>query len=175
MERQLMEKTPFQLKAVHQVGFVVRDIDAAMAAYWRVGVGPWQVYTYGAPLVKEITYRGKPGNWRFRIALTHLNGLSFELIQPLSGESIYSEFLERYGGAGGIQHLGIIVDDLDQVVAEARESGFEVVQSGRGHGVRGDGKFAYLATDDDLCTVYELMELVSERRPPERVYPAPMG
>ena len=51
--------------AVNQVGFVVRDLDKAMAAYWRVGVGPWRVYTYGAPLVKDITYRGKPGNWRF--------------------------------------------------------------------------------------------------------------
>ena len=53
----------------------------------------------------------------------------------------------------------------------AKESGYEVIQSGRGHGVRGDGKFAYLSTEDDLFTVYELMELVSERYPPERVYP----
>jgi catechol 2,3-dioxygenase-like lactoylglutathione lyase family enzyme len=169
----MMNNPPFQLKAVHQIAFVVRDIDEAMMRYWRVGVGPWQVYTYGAPLVKDITYRGKPGNWRFRIALAHLNGLSFELIQPLSGESIYSEFLERYGGEGGIQHLGIIVDDLDRAVASARASGFEVIQSGRGQGLHGDGKFAYLSTDDDLLTVYELIEQVSERFPPESVYPTP--
>jgi hypothetical protein len=56
-------------------------------------------------------------------------------------------------------------------VAEARSAGYEVIQSGRGHGVHGDGKFAYLNTEDDLCTVYEVIELVSERRPPERVYP----
>jgi len=56
-------------------------------------------------------------------------------------------------------------------VEEARQSGYEVIQSGRGHGVRGDGKFAYLSTEGDLFTVYELMELVSERYPPERVYP----
>lgn len=167
-----MAATPlFQVTAVHQVGFVVKDLDTAMAAYWRVGVGPWRVYTYGAPLVKDITYRGKPGNWRFLIALASLGaGFSLELIQPLSGESIYSEFLETHG-EGGIQHLGIVVDDLDRVVAEAQRAGYTVIQSGRGHGVRGDGKFAYLSTEDDLCTVYELIELVSERHPPERVYP----
>lgn len=164
-------KLPFQVTAVNQVGFVVKDLDTAMAAYWRVGVGPWRVYTYGAPLVKDITYRGKPGNWRFLIALAGLGaGFSLELIQPLSGESIYSEFLEKHG-EGGIQHLGIVVDDLDRVVAEAQRAGYTVIQSGRGHGVRGDGKFAYLSTDADLFTVYELMELVSERYPPERVYP----
>jgi 4-hydroxyphenylpyruvate dioxygenase-like putative hemolysin len=128
------------------------------------------VYTYGAPLVKDITYRGRPGNWRFRIALATVGSFSLELIQPLSGESIYSEFLEQHG-EGGIQHLGIVVDNLDRVVEEARRSGYEVIQSGRGHGARGDGKFAYLSTEDDLFTVYEIIELVSERVAPERVYP----
>ncbi len=164
-------KLPFQVTAVHQVGFVVKDLDKAMAAYWRVGVGPWRVYTYGEPLVKDITYRGKPGNWRFLIALANVaGGFSLELIQPLSGESIYSDFLAKHG-EGGIQHLGIVVDDLDRVVVEAQRAGYTVIQSGRGHGVRGDGKFAYLSTEDDLFTVYEVMELVSERYPPERVYP----
>jgi len=166
----MMAQLPFQVTAVNQVGFVVRDIDKAMEAYWRVGVGPWRVYTYGAPLVKNITYRGRPGTWRFRIALASVGGFSLELIQPLSGESIYSEFLERHG-EGGIQHLGIVVENLDRVVEEARRSGYEVIQSGQGHGVRGDGKFAYLSTEDDLFTVYEVMELVAERYAPERVYP----
>jgi len=125
-------KLPFQITAVNQVGFVVKDIDKAMAAYWRVGVGPWRVYTYGAPLVKDITYRGKPGDWRFLIALATLGGgFSLELIQPLSGDSIYSEFLEKHG-EGGIQHLGIVVENLDRVVEEAQRAGYEVIQSGRG-------------------------------------------
>ena len=63
------------------------------------------------------------------------------------------------------------VDDLDLAVEQARRSGYQVIQSGRGYGVRGDGKFAYLSTEDDLFTVYELIELVSERVAPERIYP----
>jgi len=163
-------RLPFQVTAVDQVGFVVRDIDKAMKAYWQVGIGPWHVYTYGAPLVKELTYRGKPGNWRFRIALAKVGGFSLELIQPLSGDNIYADFLKQHG-EGGIQHLGFVVQDMDRVVEEAQRSGYQVIQSGRGHGVRGDGKFAYLSTEDDLFTVYEVMELVSQRHPPERVYP----
>ncbi|MCX5733004.1 MAG: VOC family protein [candidate division NC10 bacterium] len=166
----MLSRLPFQVTSVDQVGFVVRDIDRAMETYWRVGIGPWRVYTYGAPLVKDLTYRGKPGNWRFRIALAGVGGFSLELIQPLSGENIYSDFLEKHG-EGGIQHLGFVVQDMDRVVEEAQRSGYQVIQSGRGHGVHGDGKFAYLSTEDDLLTVYEVMELVSERRPPERVYP----
>jgi len=55
---------PFQVTAVSQVGFVVRDLDKAMAAYWRVG-SAWRVYTYGAPLVKDITYRASRATGAF--------------------------------------------------------------------------------------------------------------
>ena len=166
----MITRAPFQVKAINQVSFVVRDIDKAMRAYWRVGIGPWGVWTYGAPIVKDMTYMGKPADWRFLIALTTVGGFSLELIQPLSGDNIYADFLKTHG-EGGIQHLGIVVSDLDKMVEEAQESGYTVIQSGRGHGVKGDGKFAYLSTEDDLYTIYELMELVSVRRPPERVYP----
>jgi hypothetical protein len=37
--------------------------------------------------------------------------------------------------------------------------------------VRGDGKCASLSAEDNLFTVYELIELVSERYAAERVYP----
>jgi methylmalonyl-CoA/ethylmalonyl-CoA epimerase len=161
---------PFHVKTVDQVGFVVRDLDRAMEAYWRVGVGPWRVYTYDPSRFREITYRGKPANWSFRLALATVGGFTLELIQPLSGESIYSEYLAAHG-EGGIQHLGLIVEDVDLVVEQARRSGYEVIQSGQGHGARGDGKFAYLGTQDDLRTVYEVMELPSERVPPDCIYP----
>lgn len=166
-----MTALPFQVTTVDQVGFVVKDIDRAMEAYWRVGVGPWRIYTYSAARLIEATYRGKPADWSFRIALAKVGGFTLELIQPVSGESIYSEYLATHG-EGGIQHLGVVVQDVDLVVEQARQSGFEMIQSGRGHGARGDGKFAYFATEDDLLTVYEVMELPSVRVPPERVYPA---
>ena len=81
-----------------------------------------------------------------------MGGFTLEVIQPVSGESIYSEYLATHG-EGGIQHLGVVVQDVDLVVEQARQSGFETIQSGLGHGARGDGKFAYFATKDDLLTV----------------------
>jgi catechol 2,3-dioxygenase-like lactoylglutathione lyase family enzyme len=161
---------PFRLTTIDQVGFVVRDLDRAMEAYWRVGIGPWRVYSYSASRFTEATYRGRPADWSFRLALATVGGFTLELIQPVSGESLYSEYL-AVNGEGGIQHLGLVVEDVDLVVEQARQAGYVVVQSGRGHGARGDGKFAYLATADDLRTVYEVMELPSVRIPPDRVYP----
>jgi hypothetical protein len=49
--------------------------------------------------------------------------------------------------------------------------GYEMLQSGRGYGVQGDGAFAYFANADRLATLIELIQLPRERYPPEATYP----
>jgi methylmalonyl-CoA/ethylmalonyl-CoA epimerase len=158
------------LQEISQVCVVVRDLDRAMRHYWEIlGIGPWRVYTYGPPLVKDQTYRGKPATYRMRLAIANVGNLMFELIQPLEGPSIYHEFVDRCGE--GLHHLGIFVPNLDAAIAEWKDRGYEVLMSGRGYGVRGDGGYAYLTTEGDLSAILELIEIPAERYPPEAVYP----
>ncbi len=166
----MVDQPRLKLAAINQIGFVVKDLDKAMEAYWRhFGIGPWRIYTYGPPLVKDTTYRGQRQDFHMRIALADVGGLMIELIQHLDGDTVYKEFGERAGE--GVQHLGIFVKNLKEAVAEAEAAGYKVIQSGRGYGAHGDGGFAYLDTEKELGTIYELIEIPSVRRPPERVYP----
>ena len=165
-----MAEPRLKLKAINQIGFVVKDLDKAMEAYWRnLGVGPWKIYTYGRPLVKDPTYRGRAEDFHMRIALANVGDVMIELIQHLDGETLYRE----YGAVAGegVQHLGIFVPNLAEAVKEAEAAGFRVIQSGRGFGAKGDGGFAYLDTADELGTIYELIEIPEVRYPPERIYP----
>ena len=158
------------LMQVNQIALVVRDLDAAVRRYWEMlGVGPWKVYTYGPPLVRDMTYRGKAQEYRMRLALAQMGPLVVELIQPLSDRNIYVEHLDRKGE--GLHHLGIIVPSLDRGVAEAERQGFTVLQSGRGYGRFGDGGFAYFDTEASLGVILELIEVPRERVPPEAEYP----
>ncbi len=155
---------------IDQVCVVVRDLRRAMERYRRLlNLFPWRIYTFSAPVVQDMTYRGKPADYSMRVAFTQCGPVQFELIEPLKGPTIYHEFLERHGE--GIHHFGVWVPNLEQAVAEARLAGFEVIQSGRGYGVRGDGGYAYLNTEMALGAIYELIEVPSERRPPEEIYP----
>lgn len=166
-----MRATPLPISQIDQVCVVVRDLHRAMEQYWsQLKMGPWRVYTYGSPLVKDMTYRGRPADYRMRVAFTQYGPLVFELIQPLQGPTIYDEFLERCGE--GIHHFGSYVPSLDQALVQASAAGFTVTQSGRGFGVRGDGGYASLDTEDALGAVFELIEAPAERYPPEEVYPA---
>ena len=78
--------------------------------------------------------------------------MQIELMQPLRGEGIQAEFLERHGP--GPHHLGTLVDDLDASIAAARRDGFEPVMAGQFAGVR----LAFLDTFDALGLYIELIE-----------------
>jgi methylmalonyl-CoA/ethylmalonyl-CoA epimerase len=155
---------------VAQIGFVVKDLEAAVEQYWEAfGIGPWHFYTYGPPLVKRMSYRGKPTSYRMRIALSNIGPLRIELIQPLEGDTVYSEFVKQHGY--GIHHLGLLVPNMKDALARAAAAGLEMTMDGSGFGLDGDGHYAYLETEALIGTTLELIERPKGRMPPEKVYP----
>lgn len=160
------------LRTINQVALVVEDLDAAVRRYWeRLGIGPWRIYTYQPPLVKDMTYRGRPHEYRMRLAIAYAGDVMVELIQPLSDENVYTEHLRQKGP--GLHHVGVFVPLLRDAVADATRAGYQVLQSGRGYGLHGDGGYAYLDTQDLFGMIVELIELPKERVEPEAVYPPP--
>jgi len=163
---------PFLGNGVAQLGFVVRDLDAAVEQYWKLfGIGPWHFYTYGPPLVKKMSYRGRPVEYRMRIALSNIGPLRIELIQPLEGDTVYAEFVKEHGY--GIHHLGLLVENMGKSLARAAEAGLQMTMDGAGFGKDGDGHYAYLETEGLIGTTLELIERPKGRMPPEKVYPDP--
>jgi Glyoxalase/Bleomycin resistance protein/Dioxygenase superfamily len=89
---------------ISQICVVVRDIEAALKSYHEnTGWGPWNVYEYKPPLLHDTRLRGEPVEFQMIGAETTVNGLGFELIQPVSGPSIYQEHLDQHGE--GVQHI----------------------------------------------------------------------
>jgi catechol 2,3-dioxygenase-like lactoylglutathione lyase family enzyme len=155
-------------RKIAQVGIIVRNLEDGVAAYNAlIGLSSWSVYTYGPDYVRDQTYRGAPSDFSMRVALAASDPI-VELIQPLTGPSIYDEWLEEHGE--GLHHVGVEVPSLLDAVAAASDAGFEVLQSGRGYGVDEDGGFAYLNTYDQLRIIVELLEFPRRRRPPEAVW-----
>lgn len=75
-----------------------------------------------------------------------------ELVQPLSGKSVYSEFLQQ--GKEGFHHLSFDLSQeaMEQALTVLKEIGIEVIQrngSGPGQG------FAYLNTDQVGGTIFK--------------------
>jgi catechol 2,3-dioxygenase-like lactoylglutathione lyase family enzyme len=164
------KKLPFLNNGIAQVAIIVEDLDQAVEHYWKMfGIGPWHIYTYGKPLVKEMTYHGEPAAYKMRIALSYLGPTRIELIQPLEGDSVYADFVEEHGY--GVHHFGVLVEDMDAAIAEAEATGLTMTMDGAGFGRDGDGHYAYLDTGEKLGVTIELIERPKGRVPPEKIYP----
>lgn len=161
---------PFLRNGVAQIAFVVEDLDKTVEAYWKYcGIGPWHFYTYGSPLVKKMTRHGDPTDYKMRVALSYFGPMRIELIQQISGDTVYSDFIKEHGY--GIQHLGVLVDDMDAAIVETKAAGFEVTMDGSGFGLDGDGHYAYLNTEKVLGTTIELIARPKNRLIPEKIFP----
>jgi methylmalonyl-CoA/ethylmalonyl-CoA epimerase len=163
---------PLLRNGIAQVGFVVRDLDAVVEQYWKLfGIGPWHFYTYGDPLVKTMSYHGRPVKYRMRLALANVGPLRIELIEPLEGDTVYADFVREHGY--GVHHLGLLVQDMAGALETAATAGFSMTMDGAGFGKGGDGHYAYLDTESRLGTTFELIERPSDRIPPVKIYPPP--
>lgn len=141
---------------VRQVGYVVRDIEKAMAHWARtLGVGPW-FYKEDVGTT-EFNYYGQPSRLpRLSIALANSGDLQIELIQQRDdAPSLYLDSLKRCGE--GAQHLAYWTDDgFDAAVHRLRLAGYVEGHSGR-MGVR--GRFAYFVHPDLPSGMFEISEM----------------
>ena len=145
-----------------QVGYVVEDIEKSIEDYSRrLGIGPWDLYTFSAPDLREARYKNQPIDHSFIVALVWNGTTQLELIQPLTGKNIYTDFLDRRGD--GLHHVKEWVDDCQKELAEYRARGVEVIQSGK---FDADEHY-YLDTEPYLGFIYEIGNN-GKIRPPER-------
>jgi len=148
-----------------QVAYVVRDLDKALRQQWEVcGVGPWSVYTFTPEKVRDYTYRGRPATHTCLIAVAWDDRIQIELMQPLTGYSIYDEFLERKGE--GLHHVKLYHADCAKAVADYGRRGYPVIQSGRFD----EDEHYYLDTEKDFGYIIELGN-AGKIREAERRYP----
>jgi 4-hydroxyphenylpyruvate dioxygenase-like putative hemolysin len=164
------QKASFPITNIAQICVIVPDLDKAVENYWKLfGIGPWTFYTYGKPLVKRMTRHGRPCEYKMRVALANVGPMRIELIEPLEGDTVYSEFVDKHGY--GVHHVGVLIEDMTAALSQAKKVGLEMTQDGAGFGPDDDGHYAYLATENLIGTTIELIERPQQRNPPEKIYP----
>ncbi len=114
-------RSQLDLPDLNQVGFVVRNMDQALALYEPL-FGPFSRMDPG-PMVYD--YRGAQEECTMRLAFGKSGDVEIELIEWVSGGCPHKEFLDA--GREGMHHLRFIVDDLDAHVAAANLIGYEAI------------------------------------------------
>jgi len=155
---------PLLDRAPDQVAYVVPELRPAVERMARVmGVAEWNVWDYDGAYVPTRRYLGVEAEYRSIVAMPAY-GPALEVVQPVTGPSIYTTFLEERGA--GLHHVGYYVPSLADARAHFAALGLEEVLSGGGHGVDGDGAYAFFDLRDVVGSYLEAIEAPARRHPP---------
>jgi hypothetical protein len=128
-------------------GAVVWDA-APVSAYWeRLGFSPFPMQK--ATPRADGRYRGNPLSLAFDVGFQRDAQFKYEWVSPPpSPPNVYADFLNKHH-AEGVQHIGMLVDDLPKSIAALEKLGYHVHQAGAWGevGKPGSGQYAYMDTD----------------------------
>lgn len=135
-----------------EVAIVTRDHRRTMEGLWRLGIGPWQIHTFTPQNTTNQTYRGQSAAFSLKVCFAQSGNLIWEIMEPLSGPTIFAEFLERHGE--GIHHVAYDCNNIPfgERSEEFSRRGFQLVQSGSWMGTN---HFAFFETEGATTTCLE--------------------
>ena len=142
-----------------QIGVVVADLDQSTRNLSEIfGIGPFRVIDWppeGRPDIEKF-YHGEPGDFTARMAFTELGSIELELIQPISGKSIWADFLREKGG--GIHHIRFNVDEIDPVQDYLADH--NILPAQHGSGIRPGTLWMNFASEEKVGFVIEVMKIL---------------
>jgi len=148
-------KETLKLPDVSQIGIVVKDLSEAINYYEKtIGLGPFIIPDI---TFDEVQYYGQKINSKWLMGFCSLGSVEMEIIQPISGPSIYQDFLLRKGE--GLHHLGFDIDNMDEKLILCEKLGIRVIQCGKGK----TSWFAYLGTEDVSGVIFEFIQRKQRR------------
>jgi len=143
-----------------QIAWVVKDITVAERFFREaMGIGNFSKAEVIRLEEFEGTYYGEPCDAESLVSIAYSGGTFIELIQPLSGRSIFRDYLDK-NPAGGVHHIAysIPVVNLDNVISEMANKGIPVITSVN-HPI---ATIVFFDTSKDIGIFTEVMGITEE-------------
>ena len=131
-----------------QIGIVVNDLQTFTQELSRLfGIGPFRIFEWPLEGVDpQATYHGQPANLRLLLAFVTVGKIQLEIVQPLEGQNIYSDFLRDHGP--GLHHFRLTIPGFEKGVEALINEGIENIASGTG--VHVGSKWSYFDMGHNL-------------------------
>lgn len=143
-----------------QIGWVVPDIHAAVKFLAHaLGIAGFPQAELIRAQDLDMTYYGVVVAGEWLTTQTYNGGTFIELVQPVSGQSMFHDYLARYP-AGGTQHIAfrLPISDFARVTSDLREQGFAII-SEVDHPI---ARMAFFDTYQTLGVATEIMGVTPE-------------
>jgi hypothetical protein len=117
------------------MGIPVRDLDRAVDYYQTFEIGAFKPEAmFDTESMADVKMYGKSSGAALKARtqkMAPVGQLAFEFIQPLEGDAMYKEYLDRRGDEAGVSEFAFTVRDLEKETAKLVEKGVQVILSGK--------------------------------------------
>src|ERR1700716_3735946 len=153
----MLDQTPVQ------IAWVTRDLDATEKALTTLlGAKKWVRIPSVHFAPDTCTFRGRPADFVAHISLSYAGDTQLEVIAPVSGESIYTEFLDRVGP--GLHHICVEAPDTDAFHAALADAERNGAPGGKEGVVPGGDGFALGSAESGGVPYIEIAHISPEIR-----------
>lgn len=130
--------------ALHHVGIVVGDLDAAEARYRALGFPPGERFAVPEQAIEAIVFPAGPGTW-------------VELIAPTDPEGPIARYLAKRGE--GTHHVAYRVDDIAAELARLAGEGFRLIDEAPRVGAHAGWLIAFIHPESTSGVLVELVQV----------------
>ncbi len=143
-----------------QIAWVVKDLEKAKH-YFQTMLGLERFSETTTVHLKDYaaTYYGEASDAINLLAMAYSGGSFIELIQPVSGRSVFQDFIDEHP-AGGVQHIafGTSIIHLEEVIKDYVNRGYPVISSFD----TPIAKIVFFDTRDEIGLMTEIMGITEE-------------
>lgn len=159
---------PFLGKVV-EICIVTANCRRTISGLETMGIGPFRLFEFNDRTVSNRQFSAQPSHFELLVAFAEHEGMVFEIMQPVKGPSLMSEFLETRGE--GIHHVAFDCQNVPQQQRreEFAKRGYPLVQSGIWHGKTGTCEFNFFDTEGAIGTCFESYTFSDDWEEPEQV------
>ncbi len=146
-----------------QIGIIVKDLEKTLENLQNIlGIGPFRIVDFppeGEEDVKMI-YKGEPAKFTAKFCFYDLGNIELELIQPLTGKTVWQDFLDKKGP--GLHHIKFNVPTHKPTREYLASKGIEVSQMGASVGKNAGKEWVFYDTEELVGFAVETMNEIVE-------------
>jgi alkylhydroperoxidase/carboxymuconolactone decarboxylase family protein YurZ/catechol 2,3-dioxygenase-like lactoylglutathione lyase family enzyme len=156
-----------RLGPINHVAMAVKDWEKTARGFASLmGLKTWRKMEIPSAIMEKAEYYGKPCEFVWISAFAKLGDTLIELCQPVSGQTIFGDFVQQYGD--GMQHVGDLSHpDPLELVRRYTSQGVKIANYGK---IAGVAELFFLDTREQLGGMF--LEVVA---PPTYAQIAALG
>lgn len=117
------------IRGITQISVITADADKTIHHLVQaLNPGSFKVLSAKAPQLFNTKYKGAAESWSFKAGLTWIGNTQLEIIQPITGRTVYGNYLNSRNSNAGIEHIYLDAENFDTTLTHFEAAGYPLAQ-----------------------------------------------